>query len=233
MSDHYIAPLEVKFAQDAADGTFTGYGSVFGKKDLGGDVISPGAFTASLAEWNGKSKLPKMLLQHGGFFGSASDMVPIGRWTSMKEDTRGLAVEGKLFTDSDRGKMIYTAMREGELDGLSIGYRAKKFTLGTKPEEPERTIETLDLKEVSVVLFGMNEDARIDSVKSVPITMQEFKAALRERLGYSDSQALAIAERGFKQFVLSPQQDEQDHIAMRAAVDDLAAGLKCFSLPTF
>lgn len=164
--DHQQVGFEVKFAQDSADGTFKGYGSIFGNEDHGGDMILKGAFAQTLRDWRAKSKLPKMLLQHGGFF-SSSDMVPIGRWTAMEEDSKGLAVEGKLIAmDTDIGKRVYAAMKEGELDGLSIGYRAKEFSYGTKPDEPNRTIKKLDLLEVSVVLFGMNDKALVEDVKS-------------------------------------------------------------------
>ncbi len=185
--DRLSFDLEVKFAQGAPDGSFEGYGSVFGNEDQGGDKILKGAFADSLTEWGKKGKLPKMLLQHGGmFFGGAEDSVPIGKWTSMREDSKGLRVEGKLIAlDTDRGKSIYAAMKEGELDGLSIGYRAKKFTIGTKPAEPYRTIEQLDLKEVSVVLFGMNEKALVTNVKSLVSGMaaqdwRDLEAALRD-----------------------------------------------------
>ncbi len=53
---------EVKFADGAAAGTFSGYGAVFSNEDYGGDVILPGAFTETLAEWKAKGKLPKMLV---------------------------------------------------------------------------------------------------------------------------------------------------------------------------
>ena len=165
MADRQQITFEVKFAKDVPDGTFTGYGSIFGNEDLGGDMIVKGAFAESLRDWRSKGKLPKMLLQHGGW--ATGDMVPIGRWTSMEEDSKGLAVEGKLIAlDTDIGKRVYAAMKEGELDGLSIGYRAKEFTFGTKPEEPYRTIKKLDLREVSVVLFGMNDRALVEGVKS-------------------------------------------------------------------
>ncbi|MDR6953794.1 HK97 family phage prohead protease [Ancylobacter sp. 3268] len=191
--------FEVKFAENAQDGTFSGYGSIFDIEDYGGDVIKRGAFRATLKEWSAKNKLPKMLLQHGGgWAGSANDMVPIGKWTKMSEDETGLRVEGRLFTESERGKMIYAAMREGELDGLSIGYRAKEFTLGTKPDEPYRTIKRLDLMEVSVVLFGMNPVALVDAVKSDIddlATLSDVEKFLREAGGFSRKTATALVSR--------------------------------------
>jgi HK97 family phage prohead protease len=201
MMDRFSCPLEVKFDAGAVDGTFSGYGSTFENEDHGGDLIKRGAFSDTLKEWKSRGKLPKMLLQHGGFFGAAEDMVPIGKWTSMTEDSMGLQVEGRLFAlDTDRGKGVYAAMKEGELDGLSIGYRAKEFSVGTKPGEPYRTIRKADLSEVSVVLFGMNPKALITGVKSrldvSTIDWRDLEAALRDG-GLSRGDAVkAIA--GFK-----------------------------------
>lgn len=201
-NDRLQLDFEVKFASNAVEGTFSGYGSVFDNVDHGGDAISKGAFKDSLRDWSGKGKMPKMLLQHGGgmFGGSAEDMLPIGIWTDMSEDSKGLQVEGRLLAlDTDKGKTIYAGLKEGALDGLSIGYRAKEFVMGTKPTEPYRTIKKLELMEVSVVLFGMNDKALIDSVKSSDIdhleTLSDVEKLLREAGGFSRKNATAIISR--------------------------------------
>ena len=55
-----------------------------------------------------------------------------------------LASKGRLINlDTESGKRIYGAMKEGELDGESIGYRVGEFTRGTKPNEPRRAIKTI------------------------------------------------------------------------------------------
>ena len=43
----FLAPLEVKLAR--AGGELTGYGSTFGNRDHGGDIVAPGAFAISRA----------------------------------------------------------------------------------------------------------------------------------------------------------------------------------------
>jgi HK97 family phage prohead protease len=112
--------------------------------------------------------MPKMLLQHGGFYGPVTDMLPIGKWTSMEENSKGLKVEGELFgLNTDTRRADLRGHEVGELDGLSIGYRAKKFTMGTKPTEPYRTLQDVDLLEVSVVLWGSNDKALVGQVKAM------------------------------------------------------------------
>lgn len=161
--------MEVKFAADdvAATGEFSGYGAFFNNVDSYGDVIAPGAFKANLREWRADKRLPPMLLQHGGWMMTDTDALPVGKWTKIEEDEKGLLVEGRIINlDTDLGKRVYGAMKEGVLDGMSIGYRAKKFTLGTKPAEPRRKLEAVELIEVSLVTFPANGKARVASVKS-------------------------------------------------------------------
>jgi len=191
---------EVKFASDKS-GVFSGYGGVTGNKDFGGDVIAKGAFRDTLREWQDKGKFPPMLLQHGGgFLGGAMDALPVGKYTDMEENAKGLKVEGELFAlNTERGQYIYEGMKAGSLDGLSIGCRVKEFVLGTKPTEPRRTIKSLDLVEVSIVTFPMNDKARIGAVKSADIkTIREFEDFLRDVGGYSVAQSKRIASSGFK-----------------------------------
>ncbi len=167
-SETYCAPIEFKFDSGGeVAGTFSGYGAVFGNVDAYGDVIQKGAFKDTLREWNKTKRLPPMLAQHGGWMMTDMDAIPIGKWVSMEEDEKGLKVEGRLINlDTERGKNIYGAMKEGVLDGMSIGYRAKEFAIGTKPEEPRRTLKKIDLIELSVVTFPANGAARVQSVKS-------------------------------------------------------------------
>jgi hypothetical protein len=192
--------FEVKLAAaDAEAGTFAGYGAVFDNLDYQRDVIVKGAFRETLREWKKRGKWPKMLSQHGGW--SPDDMLPIGQWTSMAEDDKGLYCAGKLFAlDTERGRYLHEGLKSGELDGLSIGYEVKSFDFGTKPEEPRRTLKKIALWEVSVVTFGANDQALIDQVKSAADikTIREFEEFLRDVGRFSRAAAKAIASRGFQ-----------------------------------
>lgn len=205
---------EVKFASDKA-GVFSGYGGVTGNKDYGGDVIEKGAFRDTLREWQDKGKFPPMLLQHGGgFLGGAMDQLPVGKYTHMEENSKGLKVEGELFAlGTERGQYIYEGMKSGTLDGLSIGYRVKEFVLGTKPTEPRRTIKSLDLVEVSIVTFPMNDKARIGAVKS-DFDPRELEAMLREAaLSRSDAvKAVATFRKWLQREAEAPGTSPRDEV---------------------
>jgi HK97 family phage prohead protease len=212
--------IEIKLASDDIDqktGEFSGYGAVFGNVDSYGDVIERGAFKSTLREWEAGGKYPPMLLQHGGgWMGGADDLLPIGQWTAMEENAKGLKVSGKLFAlATERGQYLYEGLKSGVLDGLSIGYRARKFVNGTKPGEPRRKLTEIDLMEVSVVTFPANGKARVGSVKAAEAvkTIREFEDFLRDVGGFSNAAAKAIASGGFK--AADPRdEDEADLAAM-------------------
>lgn len=144
------------------DGFFTGYASVFSVTDRGGDVVMPGSFTKSLQKYPaGKVKL---LWQH-------DTSEPVGVWTSLTEDSHGLKAEGQLLLETARGREAHALMKAGALDGLSIGFKTIRDEIDRK--SGVRRLHEVELREVSLVTFPMNEDATITGVKS---TNNSFRA---------------------------------------------------------
>lgn len=209
MTENTLARIEIKLAADGVDagtGQFSGLGAVFGNVDSHNDVIAPGAFSATLKDWRKRGKFPPMLLQHGGMGVTADDMLPIGQWTAMEETPTGLKVTGQLFAlTTERGQYIYEGLKSGALDGLSIGFRTKKFTLGTKPGEPRRTLEQVDLVEVSIVTWPSNAQARVASVKSAAEidTRRKFERLLADA-GFSRAAAAKLAAGGWPALAPDP-----------------------------
>ena len=149
-----IKLLAEPIAAITEEGVFEGYASLFGQADLGKDTVVRGAFAASLNR-RGAGGV-RMLWQH-----DAGE--PIGRWLAVDEDARGLRVRGKLNLAVERARDIHALMREGAVDGLSIGFRVER----ARAERPTglRRLEKLDLWEISVVTFPMLPDARVETVK--------------------------------------------------------------------
>lgn len=139
------------------DGSFEGYASLFRVADLGRDIVEPGAFRESLAR-RGPSGV-KLLWQH-------DPSEPIGRWIELREDTRGLYVRGQLSLSVARAREILALMREGAVDGLSIGFRPERAR--TEPRTGLRRLERVDLWEISLVTFPMLPQARVSAVKAMP-----------------------------------------------------------------
>lgn len=149
--------LETKFTQPGvalSDGSLIrGYASVFGVKDRGGDIVMPGAYSASLKRLTEAGGRVRMLWQH-------DQGQPIGVWDEVVEDTHGLRVRGRLLTDVAKGREAAALMAAGAVDGLSIGYRtlrAEKQTGGG------RRLYELELWEVSLVTFPMLPVARVSA----------------------------------------------------------------------
>lgn len=182
------APLEIKAL--SSDGTFTGYGSVFDNEDSYGDVVEKGAFRKSLRQWRKQGKLPKLLWQH------RTDQ-PIGVYTAMKEDDRGLYVEGRLLKDDVKlASETYALMQAGAVDGLSIGFRTKvdEYDRNNKV----RKLKEVELFEVSVVTFPANTSAMVEAVKAESVqTIRDFEHFLKSH-GFTATQAKNIAASGFK-----------------------------------
>lgn len=158
------APLarETKFlalppARVQPGGLFEGYASLFSVADLGKDIVEPGAFRESLTR-RGPAGI-KLLWQH-------DPAEPIGRWISLHEDSRGLFVRGQLSLAVGRAREIHALMREGAVDGLSIGFKAERAR--TEPRTGLRRLHRVDLWEISLVTFPMLPQARVSAVKALP-----------------------------------------------------------------
>lgn len=134
---------------------FSGYASLFGVEDQGRDIVMPGAFRASLAQ-RGAANI-RMLFQH-------DPAQPIGTWDEIREDARGLFVRGHFIEDAPNAREILALLRGGAVDGLSIGFRARRAQRDARTGQ--RRLYDIDLWEISVVTFPMLPGARVNAVKS-------------------------------------------------------------------
>lgn len=171
-------------------GQFEGYACLFGKEDLGRDIVAKGAFTKSLQKRGLKGV--KMLYQH-------DPAQPIGHWLEIREDHKGLFVRGQLMTDLEKARDVLAMMKKGILDGLSIGFRTVQGHRQGKGEAKEgcRHLLEVDLWEISVVTFPMQPQARIASVKSEAFSKRNLERKLMQDAGLSRSQARALLAHGY------------------------------------
>jgi HK97 family phage prohead protease len=150
MQKYFSPDLLLKTLSD--DGVFSGYASVFNKLDHHGDIILPGAFAKSLSH----NLDVKLLWQH-------DSSQPIGYFTRIEETTHGLYVEGRLLLDISKAKEVYSMLKTGVVNGLSIGFEIIKCYFGGDV----RYIKDLKLWEISIVTFPANDESRIDAVKNL------------------------------------------------------------------
>lgn len=211
-------PLEIKLAslelkvEDKSDDylTISGYGSVFGNEDKGGDIVMPGAFKACI---DGGRK-PKMLWNH-------DPAQPIGAWDEMSEDERGLRMKGRISRKGKAGE-IADLIEMGGIEGLSIGYRTQEYEMDA--EKGVRKLTKLDLWETSVVTFPMNEMAGIYAMKAEDITQRDIERAFKD-MGHSNRMAKAMAGGAWKARaeVLRDADDTPDPEQVQRDVDELKA----------
>lgn len=155
MTHHYEhKKLDLSFDHVRQNGKFNGYASLFNVADLANDIVEKGAFSQSLRDRYGRAV--RMLFQH-------DPNQPIGHWTRLVEDHKGLYVEGQLTLDVAKARDIHALMLVGALDGLSIGFKTLKSR--KDPQTGARHILSADLWEISVVTFPLLPSARIEHVK--------------------------------------------------------------------
>lgn len=199
-------PLEIRSLTNS--GEFSGYGSVFDIIDGHGTALTQGAFTRSLNDWKQKKRLPPMLWQH-------KQDEPIGVYTSMREDSKGLLVEGQLLVNDDPlAKRAYAHLKAGSINGLSIGFRSISKAETYDDATGAVLLNDVDLIEISLVTFPSNQSATVTNVRNQLLAGTVPSPKLVEDIlrdaGFSRRQAKAILSDGLKAISLR----DADHDAL-------------------
>ncbi len=176
---NFMGPsYETKFCaleDQAVDGAvISGYASLFGASDQGGDIVQKGAYADCLKRLVAKGGKVKMLWQH-------NPSQPIGVWDEIVEDSKGLRVKGRLLTEVQAGREAQILLEAGAIDGLSIGYRTKR----SEKAGSGRLLHEIELWEVSLVTFPMLSEARVqpsDDEEALAQNLAETFRAARDLL---------------------------------------------------
>jgi HK97 family phage prohead protease len=180
----YGAPVPVAEVKASDDGwEVAGYASTW-DRDLGGDVVHPGAFKGTL-EAGGKVR-----------FLYAHDAAQVlGKPLELREDERGLF--GRFRISKTRlGQDVHQLLVDGALDSFSIGFVARDFDRDEK--SGVRNLKGVDLLECSLVALPMNPAATITNVKEAPYGQMPLETLLAVYEAHSSAaldQAKAVAER--------------------------------------
>ena len=129
------------------DLNIVGYASRFDERDLGGDTVRRGAFSAALLS---RTDPYPMLYAH-------DTQTPVGVWERVVEDEIGLLVEGRLQGGTPETDRLIALIQSGAVSGLSIGYRTRR----SRPAATGRDLFEIELWEISLVAFPMLPTARI------------------------------------------------------------------------
>jgi hypothetical protein len=202
--------LDIKSMSET--GAFEGYGSIFGNADSYGDRVVKGAFSASLAAHKAKGTAPVMLWQHNADW-------PIGVWSEIREDDRGLYVKGQLNTETEKGREARSLLTQGAISGLSIGFTAPAGAR-QRLEDGTTELRTVDLWEVSLVTFPANDQATVLSAKSIN-TQADFERLLKHA-GFANRAAKKLAAGGWSG--LNPETQVAELVAEMKAVAAILRG---------
>ena len=135
---------EIKSASE--EGNFEGVLSTYGNIDAAGDVCEPGCFDKTVAE-DGPRR--PFLWQH-------DQSEPIGH-LEITDTQSALMVKGKINLDTQRGREGWSLLKNGDINGLSIGYITRDYSYD---ENGVRHLLDVQLLEGSLVSVPCNNLAR-------------------------------------------------------------------------
>lgn len=164
--------------------------------DQGDDIVETSAIMDSVKAHG----LPKFLHQHDGH-----GAMPLGTVTALNEiDGGSILIKTEIIKGIQSNDDIVAKARHGEYGGLSIGYNA----LDVEFKGSVRIIKELRLREASLVVFPMNEQAVLTSVKSIQNmkTLKEIETDMREH-GYSKKESETVISQ-IKALSLGDQDDK-------------------------
>lgn len=145
---------------DVKTRTIKGYFSVFGNRDSDGQVIDPGAYSKTLAEWgpSGKNRIMHLWMHK-------IEKV-IAKPRELEEDERGLKFVSCLPMDDDKQTSLQSDViklyDQGILTEHSVGFQ----TIKNRMQDDVEHLTELRLWEGSTVTWGANEQAKVTEVKS-------------------------------------------------------------------
>ena len=189
------------------EGSIEGYASVFGGVDSYGDTIEKTAFDNVIKS----GQKPLMFYQHNRW------SIPIGVWEELSVDEKGLKVKGRLNLELAEAREVYSALKFGSLNGMSIGFRMKDKDYEYDDEDICHIKNISELLEISIVNFPADKEARIDNVKSEDRDLNDIRDCehyLRE-LGISKkmAQKLISVVKSAKSAVSDSQKSEDAKLA--------------------
>lgn len=159
--------MEVKDV-DTKEGVVSGYFSAFGMVDSDGDIMMPGAFKRSIADWGPKGKgRIKHLLNH-------DPSKPLGKVIELEEDGYGLKYVSKVGTHS-LGKDFVKMVESGLIAEHSIGFKTLREQ---KSGDANQIHEVMLFEGSSLTAWGANENTPLIGMKNMG-TIEDIQAQIK------------------------------------------------------
>ena len=201
--------FEVKQIQDEDPDyfIFEGYASTY-SIDRDKERIGKGAFEEGL-----KEIIPKLHVQHTM---SGMDGLPIGSFSSIKIDEKGMSVCAKMPRDDARNRdVIIPQIKAGNIDSMSIGFMGNEFEM----DGDIKVFTKITVYEISVVGIPANKEALITnfskSFKEREIkSLKDVEAFLKD-CGLSNKDSLTLISK-IKEFSNQSDSDEDTQCDIEA-----------------
>jgi HK97 family phage prohead protease len=157
--------------EDVGAGVVHAVVSVFGNKDLHGEVVCRGAFARSLEEGGRLGKLPPGVFHHDW-------TRPVAKTLRAWEAEDGLHVVGQFNLETQRGRETFSDIKAGIITEYSFGFRV----VSEKMVDGARHLTDVEWLEWSPVLIGANRLTYTAGVKGVGSCAREAVALDLQRL---------------------------------------------------
>lgn len=157
MTEYLTFPVAFK-ASDEGEGIFEAMVSVYGNKDLQGDIVMEGAFDRTLNEWKSSGDPLPIVWAHDW----GNPFAHIGTVKSFDASGEGLKVVGQLDRGDPFAEKVYRLMLDRRVKSFSFGYRPIKH----KFKDGARELHDVDIFEVGPTLQGANTRTELLGVKT-------------------------------------------------------------------
>lgn len=210
-------------ADGLAEGQFRALVSVFDNEDTYGDVVRPGAFTQTLADWAAKGDSIPVIWSHQW----SDPFSHIGRVVEAKETTEGLEVLAQIddLTGDDENptaKQVYRLLKGRRVTQFSFAYDVPNGGGAWVKDDEHRwggyyELRQLDLHEVGPCLIGVNRETELLAAKAAHIAAGTKAGRVLSQTNYD---RLAAAHESIGEVLAAATPDSEKSRSAAAVKND-------------
>lgn len=211
------APVSIK-AVDGETGTFEALVSVFGNKDSYGDVVMPGAFAKTLAEWESKGDPIPVYWSHR----MDDPDYNIGHVLEAKETDAGLLVKAQLDLGGGKADQVHRLLKGRRVTQFSFAYDV----VADKKVDDVTELHEVKLYEVGPTPIGANQETELLAVKAATQAAEGIAAGVKAGrvLAQKHIDSLRNAQEAIGAVITAAEANDQEKAngdaEAKSAVDD-------------
>lgn len=157
------------------EGVFEALVSVFGNVDAYGDVVMPGAFEKTLAEWSASGAPIPVYWSHR----MDDPDFNLGEVIEAEERDKGLWVRAKLDLEAPKAAQVYRLLKGRRVTQFSFAYDVVQGGWEVQDGEEFYALRELKLYEVGPTPIGANQETELLAVKSAGRAAQHLAEAIK------------------------------------------------------